>query len=237
MSILNKSQFNFTNLLQHISSRLLFLFLIFCTYQNASSQNNQNNFGLDVGGWSLYDGEQIRLYAGLSHEWKVLPMLGIELNASAGTFDKYSEWYEPVPEQINVQDIDCKYQTLGTKFNGYLNLKYDEKDIPLYYLFASFGVGASTIQTKGTLKTFEGKVLKGEAKYSPHMYTKLEFGFGGKIGERVHTILTVGRDNIPFEDAIAEMDKDAVSFPMKFSTYMTGAYFQLTFKYFYKKDK
>ena len=202
--------------------------------------NSQNNFNLDMGFWNANQGEQVRVYAGLGHEWRLLPFLGIELNATAGKARKNTDGFQVISGDYygNNTDIHFSYQTLCPKINGYLNLKYNEYDVPVGYLYAGLGIGLSAVTSKGTLRISNGEEFAGEAKVFPRIYSDFEVGYGAEVGEDVHMKLSVRVENIPFEKAIVEMNgQRSADFPADFATNMSKGSIQLTITYFYKKNK
>lgn len=218
---------------------LLLIVTIIILSLEAQSQKSQNNFDLDMGFWNANQGGQVRLYAGLGHEWKFLPFLGIELTATSGIVQTNSDWFKVISGNYDKYkgNISFTYHALCPKVNGYLNLKYDERDVPVGYLYAGIGIGISTVKSKGTIKTSNGLELKSNAEISPRLYTDFEIGYGAKVGENVHMELAIRADNIPFEKAVSEINEQSDEFPTNFAPNIYGGSIQLTFTYFYKNKK
>lgn len=214
---------------------LIIISIIFC-YLDTHGQGTRKSFNLDIGAFSMNDGEKGRIHAALSHEWKPKPFLGIELQAGVGRGKHYSDWYEfnseTVSNQRNIKEINLNFQTLSSKLNNYLIMKYDEQDQPLGYLYAGVGLGLATIQSKGHLIAHTGDEIKAETSYPPHLFSAIEIGYGARIAESMFMDICFKIDNIPFENATAEMDKD-VHFTPKFRSDINSLTLQVSFKYLY----
>lgn len=220
-------------------TKRLILFLAIVIANHVAAQNDLNNFNFGLG-TGLDDDSQTRLIGEIGHEWRAYSFLGIELKATAGISDKYSDWPEINPAtgilypERNIRDINCSYQSLDTRFNGYLNLNYDERERPKNYLFLGFGIGLVNIQTKGSLESFDGREFESKAHLSFEWFTNFNFGFGGQLSDNVHMKIALFGDNIPFENALAKMDKKHPDAPFSFESSMSRVGLKMVFMYQYQ---
>lgn len=224
---------------------LLFSFSILLSFQ-ARSQKSENSFNADfVVGGNIGDTNETMLYLSLGHEWKPFPFLGAELNVSYGSLNYGNEWEEidersnAYNRRYNYESINCTYETINTKINGYLNILYTDDDKPSVFLFASFTMGVAAIQTKGALKTFEDEELEATLHYDPHFYTGVDIGVGAQIFDSFRMTAAIGGSTIKFDNTAIKLNQKNSDFPLQFkSSYIEPAIrLSITYMLKYRKEK
>lgn len=218
-----------------LSVIIILVISLYCSI-NVRGQEKQNSFIFDVGLWSKNNAEQSRIHAKLGHEWKPTPYFGIELSGLLGTAsgDDFS-WKNQsnTPETPhNNYNSDLRFRTLSSKFKGYLNLKYNERDEIETYLFAGLGLGLASIKCKGQT-TINEKKQNHKMRYPLHLYNNFELGLGTKCGQNWIMEVGLNLDNLKFEEALGKMNKKLIGVPIHDSSSFLNTTIQVSFKYLY----
>ncbi|MCK3682727.1 hypothetical protein [Maribellus sp. YY47] len=214
-----------------------FLFLL--VFAKAQAPADENSFAIN--GWTSFSKDDNHFgVIELAHEWKPIPYLGFDLGGGFGWLGGNDLQTTSVASGSNLKlysrEINGSFQLARAKITAYLPLWRDDDYVTRIQGFVAVKGGlVSAISTVGKLEFFEtNQAVEASSENKGHFFHGFEFGVWGNFSNHWAMKLYLGNSNIPFGDAVKELNAEVGNFPIHFDSSITNAYVGFSLIYTYR---